>query len=212
MRATANRRQHTCLADSHCVETSVPARCPPGHHHHTSSHQPQNKHQHRLKDFGPNRLTPADKPGFFRRLWNQLNNILIYILLAAAIVEGALQSWAEFGLVMGVIVVNTAIGLIQEGKAEKVRAVRLSSFIYVDKHSSFRQRQLLLMFWREWLQGMDDQAAAVCQLLTGHMAGVNRCADLLALLLLLLLLLVCVRLLTDRLRRPSSPCSAPMQW
>lgn len=75
---------------------------------------------HRLKDFGPNRLTPADKPGFFRRLWNQLNNILIYILLAAAIVEGALQSWAEFGLVMGVIVVNTAIGLIQEGKAEKV--------------------------------------------------------------------------------------------
>jgi magnesium-transporting ATPase (P-type) len=75
-----------------------------------------------LKDFGPNRLTPADKPGFFARLWNQLNNILIYILLAAAIVEGALQSWAEFGLVMGVIVVNTAIGLIQEGKAEKVCA------------------------------------------------------------------------------------------
>lgn len=73
----------------------------------------------RLKDFGPNCLTPADKPGFLARVWNQLNNILIYILLAAAIVEGALQSWAEFGLVLGVIVVNTAIGLIQEGKAEK---------------------------------------------------------------------------------------------
>jgi magnesium-transporting ATPase (P-type) len=76
-------------------------------------------HPSRLKDFGPNRLTPADKPGFLARVWNQLNNILIYILLAAAIVEGALQSWAEFGLVLGVIVVNTAIGLIQEGKAEK---------------------------------------------------------------------------------------------
>lgn len=74
----------------------------------------------RLKDFGPNRLTPADKPGFLARLWGQINNILIYILLAAAIVEGALQSWAEFGLVFGVIIVNTAIGLIQEGKAEKV--------------------------------------------------------------------------------------------
>ena len=77
----------------------------------------------RLKDFGPNRLTPADKPGFLARLWNQLNNILIYILLAAAIVEGALQSWAEFGLVLGVVVINTAIGLVQEGKAEKVRWV-----------------------------------------------------------------------------------------
>jgi hypothetical protein len=78
-------------------------------------------HACRLKDFGPNRLTPAAKPGFLARLWAQLNNILIYILLAAAIVEGALQSWAEFGLVLGVIVINTAIGLIQEGKAEKVR-------------------------------------------------------------------------------------------
>lgn len=85
-------------------------------------------HNNRLKDFGPNRLTPADKPGFLARLWAQLNNILIYILLAAAIVEGALQSWAEFGLVMGVIVVNTAIGLIQEGKAEKVCGVRRGVF------------------------------------------------------------------------------------
>lgn len=74
----------------------------------------------RLRDFGPNRLTPADKPGFLARLWGQLNNILIYILIAAAIVEGALQSWAEFGLVLGVVIINTAIGLIQEGKAEKV--------------------------------------------------------------------------------------------
>jgi hypothetical protein len=97
-----------CCA-THCFVSLCLVPCP-------AHQQPTN----RLKDFGPNRLTPADKPGFLARLWAQLNNILIYILLAAAIVEGALQSWAEFGLVMGVIVVNTAIGLIQEGKAEKV--------------------------------------------------------------------------------------------
>ncbi|KAF8067390.1 ctpF [Scenedesmus sp. PABB004] len=73
----------------------------------------------RLTDFGPNRLTPPDKPGVLRKVWDQLNNVLIFILTAAAIVEGALQSWAEFGLVLGVILVNTAIGLIQEGKAER---------------------------------------------------------------------------------------------
>lgn len=95
--------QHTAAA--------FPLASPCSHTHKTNN---------RLEDFGPKRLTPADKPGFLARLWAQLNNILIYILLAAAIVEGALQSWAEFGLVMGVIVVNTAIGLIQEGKAEKV--------------------------------------------------------------------------------------------
>lgn len=37
----------------------------------------------------------------------QLNNVLIFVLAAAAIVEGALQSWAEFGLVLGVIAINT---------------------------------------------------------------------------------------------------------
>ncbi len=45
----------------------------------------------RLKRDGPNRLTPPEKPGFLRKLWDQLNNVLIWILLAAAVVEGALQ-------------------------------------------------------------------------------------------------------------------------
>eukprot|EP00775_Hariotina_reticulata_P011376 gene11376-11525_t len=75
--------------------------------------------ERRLKEFGPNQLTPPQKASFLKRLWNQLNNILIYILFCAAVVEAALQSWAEFGLVFAVIIINAAIGLIQEGKAEK---------------------------------------------------------------------------------------------
>jgi magnesium-transporting ATPase (P-type) len=73
----------------------------------------------RLQDFGPNSLTPAPKPGFLARLWNQLNNILIYILIASAVVKGALQSWPAFGLVLAVVVINTAMGMFQEGRAEK---------------------------------------------------------------------------------------------
>ncbi len=53
------------------------------------------------------------------RLFLQINNILIYILLAAAIVSGALSEWAEVGLIVGVVVLNVTIGMIQEGKAEK---------------------------------------------------------------------------------------------
>ena len=44
---------------------------------------------------------------------------MIFILLAAAIVVGALQEWIEFGLILGIIVINVFIGLLQEGKAEK---------------------------------------------------------------------------------------------
>lgn len=41
--------------------------------------------------FGPNALTPPKKPGFFAKLWAQLNNVLIFILLAAAVVVAGLQ-------------------------------------------------------------------------------------------------------------------------
>ncbi|WIA43029.1 hypothetical protein OEZ86_009562 [Tetradesmus obliquus] len=75
--------------------------------------------ERRLNDFGPNALTPPAKPGFLKRLWHHLNNVLIFVLFAAAVIKGALQSWPEFGLVLLVIIINTAIGMLQEGKAEK---------------------------------------------------------------------------------------------
>jgi magnesium-transporting ATPase (P-type) len=43
--------------------------------------------------YGPNALTPPKKPGFFAKLWAQLNNVLIFILLAAAVVVAGLQEW-----------------------------------------------------------------------------------------------------------------------
>ncbi|KAG2431550.1 hypothetical protein HXX76_009564 [Chlamydomonas incerta] len=75
--------------------------------------------ERRLQVFGPNKLTEVEKISFWRRLWNQLNNMIIALLFAAAIVEGALEGWAEFGLILGVIAINTALGLFQEGRAEK---------------------------------------------------------------------------------------------
>ena len=38
---------------------------------------------------------------------------------AAAIISGAQQEWAEFGLILGVVAINVTIGMVQEGKAEK---------------------------------------------------------------------------------------------
>lgn len=69
--------------------------------------------------YGPNALTPPKKPSFFAKLWAQLNNVLIFILLAAAVVVAGLQEWIEFGLILGVVTLNVLIGMVQEGKAEK---------------------------------------------------------------------------------------------
>jgi magnesium-transporting ATPase (P-type) len=45
------------------------------------------------------------------------------MLFAAAAVSAALQSWPDMGLILGVVVVNVAVGMFQEGKAEKVCTV-----------------------------------------------------------------------------------------
>eukprot|EP00285_Hemiselmis_virescens_P013221 CAMPEP_0173380530 /NCGR_PEP_ID=MMETSP1356-20130122/3202_1 /TAXON_ID=77927 ORGANISM="Hemiselmis virescens, Strain PCC157" /NCGR_SAMPLE_ID=MMETSP1356 /ASSEMBLY_ACC=CAM_ASM_000847 /LENGTH=1147 /DNA_ID=CAMNT_0014334157 /DNA_START=96 /DNA_END=3539 /DNA_ORIENTATION=+ len=73
----------------------------------------------RLAQYGKNEITPPPKPGFLRKLWNQVNNILIFILIAATIVSAILEEWPEVALILGVVVINVTIGLVQEGKAEK---------------------------------------------------------------------------------------------
>jgi magnesium-transporting ATPase (P-type) len=73
----------------------------------------------RRANYGRNELTPPKKIGFLYRIFLQINNILIYILVAAVIISGALEEWPEVGLIIAVVFLNVTIGMIQEGKAEK---------------------------------------------------------------------------------------------
>jgi magnesium-transporting ATPase (P-type) len=73
----------------------------------------------RLQRFGPNRLTEHPGPGQLLRLLLQFHNVLIYTLLAAAVVTAALSHWVDTGVIIGVVVINAIIGFIQEGKAEQ---------------------------------------------------------------------------------------------
>jgi magnesium-transporting ATPase (P-type) len=75
--------------------------------------------QHRLQKFGPNRLPAGKKSGPLRRFLSQLNNILVYVLLAAGFVKFMLGIWVDASVILGVVVLNTLLGFIQEGKAEK---------------------------------------------------------------------------------------------
>lgn len=73
----------------------------------------------RLKEFGPNRLTPQKKRGPLARFFSQFHNVLIYVLLIAAVITALLEHWVDSGVILGVVLVNALIGFIQEGKAEK---------------------------------------------------------------------------------------------
>jgi calcium-translocating P-type ATPase len=76
----------------------------------------------RFAQFGPNRLPEAKGRGPLRRFLAQFHNVLIYVLLVAALVTAALQHWVDTGVILAVVLANAVIGFIQEGKAEAAMA------------------------------------------------------------------------------------------
>ena len=76
----------------------------------------------RLACHGPNLLPQVHARGPLRRFLAQFNNVLIYVLLAAAAVTGALQHWVDTGVILAVVLANASIGFLQEGKAETAMA------------------------------------------------------------------------------------------
>jgi len=73
----------------------------------------------RLQRYGLNRLRPPRKKGPLARFLTQFHNVLIYVLLAAAVITVLLGHWIDSGVIFGVVVINALIGFIQEGKAER---------------------------------------------------------------------------------------------
>ncbi len=80
----------------------------------------------RLEKDGKNALEEAKKRPMILRFFDQFKDLMIIVLLAAAvvsgilsIVEGKYEELIDSGLILLIVVVNAIIGLVQEGKAEK---------------------------------------------------------------------------------------------
>jgi len=76
----------------------------------------------RLRDVGPNRLTQTPGPGAIRRFLRHFHDLLIYVLIAAAVITAALGHWIDTAIILAVVIINAVIGFIQEGKAEQALA------------------------------------------------------------------------------------------
>jgi calcium-translocating P-type ATPase len=76
----------------------------------------------RLAEHGPNRLPEVRARGPVLRFLLQFHNVLVYVLLGAAVVTGALQHWVDTGVILAVVLANAIIGFVQEGKAEAAMA------------------------------------------------------------------------------------------
>ena len=79
----------------------------------------------RKKRFGPNRLAAAPKRSEFLRFLSQFNNLLIYVLLAAAALATIIGHTVDAVVVLAVVLLNAIIGYVQEGRAERaLEAIR----------------------------------------------------------------------------------------
>jgi magnesium-transporting ATPase (P-type) len=73
----------------------------------------------RLATHGPNRLPAGGRRSALARLLAQFHNLLIYVLLAAALVTAALGHPVDTAVILLVVLINAAIGYVQEGRAEE---------------------------------------------------------------------------------------------
>jgi len=80
----------------------------------------------RLELYGKNMLSGKEKKTLLEKIWEQVANVLVGILvfvavisLVRAIIDEPVTNGIQVGIISLVIIINTAIGIIQEGSAEK---------------------------------------------------------------------------------------------
>ncbi len=71
----------------------------------------------RQQDYGPNLLTQKKGHGALVRFLLQFHQALVYILLVAVIIKLFLGAYVDAGVIFGVVLLNSIIGFMQEGKA-----------------------------------------------------------------------------------------------
>ncbi|MBB3189030.1 cation-translocating P-type ATPase [Halomonas cerina] len=73
----------------------------------------------RLDRYGPNQLQQAEARPWWKRLLAQFNNILMLVLIVAAVASLMLGEVVDALAIAGVVAIIALIGFLQEGKAER---------------------------------------------------------------------------------------------
>ncbi len=72
-----------------------------------------------LKLYGPNAIEKKKRFWLANLLWHQIKSPLVFILIFAGIVAAALHEWSDAAVISITLIINTAVGALQEGKADK---------------------------------------------------------------------------------------------
>ena len=84
--------------------------------------------QARAAKFGPNKLKEEEKTPLWIRFFQQMADPMVIMLIVAAVISavtGMIQGeseWADVIIIMAVVIINSALGVIQEAKSEEALA------------------------------------------------------------------------------------------
>ena len=73
----------------------------------------------RLVEHGPNKLEEPAAAPWWRNFLAQFRELLIWILIVAAIIAGAVGDWADTAAIVAIVLVNAVIGFLQEDRAQR---------------------------------------------------------------------------------------------
>src|SRR5919108_187248 len=78
-----------------------------------------NEARKRLAVHGPNALPEPAPPSLLKLFLAQFASLLIWVLIGAAVISGFLQEWVDAGAILTIVVLNAALGVVHECRAER---------------------------------------------------------------------------------------------
>jgi len=76
----------------------------------------------RINSYGKNELQEAPPTSIWVKIYEQFANFLVILLLVAAIISAVLGDWVEAAAIMTIVLLNAALGVVQESRAEEALA------------------------------------------------------------------------------------------
>jgi len=73
----------------------------------------------RLQTYGLNQLKEAPPTTIWQMLWEQFRDFVVMLLIVASVVSALLGDWVEAAVIMAIVILNAALGVFQNRRAEQ---------------------------------------------------------------------------------------------